>query len=836
MKYFYTVTVPHKDILEGKLTLDVFAADLWEVYKERSPLEYRDKQIFFEKTFITKGMDNILNVVEKRLEGNGGDSVIQLQTPFGGGKTHTLITLYHKAEEWNAKSVVLVGTAMSPEETLWGQLELQLTGKISLFKNKIAPGKEALRNLLEKQQPLLILIDEILVYVVKAAGIKIEDSNLATQTMAFLQELTEVAQTLEKISVIISLPSSVMEHYDEKGEMYFQKIEKISKRVEKIYEPVHENEITKVIRQRLFSKINETELEDNVKNIIKYMEDENLIPEEYEVSEYRDRFMESYPFQPEVIDVLYHRWGSFSKFQRTRGVLRLLSLMIHSLITKNIYYISVGDFNLSNSDIKRELLSYIGNEYDSVISADITGVNSGSNKINKQLGDAYSELKLATRTATSIFLYSFSGGKERGILHQELKRVSTTTDNPSNVITEALEKMKSRLFYLQVLDDKYYFDNQPNLNRIVLTKMDNIKDKEVENFEKNIIKESIGKQIKTYIWPDKDTDVPDNEDLKLVILNEPNDIFMEGLIKNKGMSPRINRNTIFFVAPSDLGKINFNEKVKKLLAYENIQNDLTLSLNDKQKKTIKDEITKIRSELKTSLKDKYRIIYMPNKEGLYSIDISSTFVGDTRNLDERIYESLREESYILSRISPIVLEEKYLKQNGYVSTYNIYQSFLKTPGETRLEKKEVFLDSIKVGVTNGNFGLGILEENKPVCKYFKENVIPTLDTNEILLSKNISHKHKDFMPPEEPAPPTPPEPEPPIINFPEKQKLEVKLDFLMPPNTASDISGILRHLRERFEKVQIIINASEGKMAEEEYENSIMETMKSLKSKRELFR
>ena len=118
--------------------------------------------------------------------------------------------------------------------------------------------------------------------------------------------------------------------------------------------------------------------------------------------------MESYPFQPEVIDVLYHRWGSFSKFQRTRGVLRLLSLMIHSLITKNIYYISVGDFNLSNSDIKRELLSYIGNEYDSVISADITGVNSGSNKINKQLGDAYSELKLSTRTATSIFLYSFS--------------------------------------------------------------------------------------------------------------------------------------------------------------------------------------------------------------------------------------------------------------------------------------------------------------------------------------------------------------------------------------------------------------------------------------------
>ena len=169
----------------------------------------------------------------KRLEGNGGDSVIQLQTPFGGGKTHTLITLYHKAEEWNAKSVVLVGTAMSPEDTLWGQLELQLTGKISLFKDKISPGKEALRNLLEKQQPLLILIDEILVYVVKAAGIKIEDSNLATQTMAFLQELTEVAQTLEKISVIISYPQ-VLWSITMRRERCISKIRKISKRVENL--------------------------------------------------------------------------------------------------------------------------------------------------------------------------------------------------------------------------------------------------------------------------------------------------------------------------------------------------------------------------------------------------------------------------------------------------------------------------------------------------------------------------------------------------------------------------------------------------------------------------
>ena len=94
MKAFHTVAVPHQDILDGKLTMDVFAADLWEVSKNRGPDEYRDAKRFFDKTYQTEGLSNLLAVVQKRLEGNGGDPVIQIQTPFGGGKTHTLIALH----------------------------------------------------------------------------------------------------------------------------------------------------------------------------------------------------------------------------------------------------------------------------------------------------------------------------------------------------------------------------------------------------------------------------------------------------------------------------------------------------------------------------------------------------------------------------------------------------------------------------------------------------------------------------------------------------------------------------------------------------------------------
>src|SRR5208283_1299499 len=132
------------------------------------------------RTYLTQGLRDLLSVVQKRLSGNGGDPVIQLQTPFGGGKTHALIALYHKSKEWQAKRVVIVGTALQPGETgepgetIWGEIEKQLTGSVTKFGGMVSPGKEAFRQLLETNQPLLILIDELLQYVTKAAGTKVE--------------------------------------------------------------------------------------------------------------------------------------------------------------------------------------------------------------------------------------------------------------------------------------------------------------------------------------------------------------------------------------------------------------------------------------------------------------------------------------------------------------------------------------------------------------------------------------------------------------------------------------------------------------------------------------
>lgn len=841
MKNFHTVAVPHKDISEGKLTLDLFAADLWEVYQNRSSPEYKDKDIFFDKTYLTSGIKNVLDVVEKRLKGKGGDPVIQLQTPFGGGKTHTLIALYHKSKEWDAKSVVIVGTVLSKNDSLWGILELQLTGEIKKFKDNSAPGRETIRNLLEKHQPVLILIDELLEYMIKAATVKVGDSNLADQTIAFIQELTEVAKTLDKVTVVFSLPTGSLERFGELGEKMFHQIKKVSGRVEKIYEPVHENEVSKVIRQRLFSSINDEEAYNTIKETITYFEKENILPEGSELTEYRDRFVNSFPFLPEVIDILYHKWGSYPEFQRTRGVLKLLSLVIFSVKNKNIPYISLADFNLEESGIRRELLNIAGDQFDSVISADITGKNCGTKKVDNSLGDTFKGLSLGLRISQTVFMCSFSGGKEKGISLKDIKRMATTLENPANVITEALEQMKSKLFYLQLYGDKYFFDTQPNLNHVILTKMENIKDHDVLDFERELLRKSIGQKIRAYLWPEKDSDINDNPELKLIVLKERNDVLIKSIIENKGMMPRVYRNTIFFVYPHEITRISFIENVKKLISYRVIQNDSTITLSKNQKELIRRELEKLEDAVVEILKDMYRIVLIPSKDGGISEDLGKPFLVGNNPIDEIIYERLKEEDFIVEKISSEVLKSKYLRNNEYAITENIYSSFLKTLGELRISNKEVLLEAIKTGVLIGNFGLGILVDNMPVCKYFENNPLITLESNEIIIASSISREQLqkeqitgDKKEDSKPETGENEKEETELFKVPIKKTLEI--NFFMPPGSAPHISQMLKLLRNKFNKVEITIKTSEGEITEEDYENKIIETLKSIGTMKELLK
>ena len=828
---FHTIAVPHRDILEGRLTLDVFAADLWEVFRGTAPDEYKDSTQFFEKTYQTDGLRDLLSIIEGRLNGRGGDPVIQIQTPFGGGKTHALIAMYHRASEWNAQKAVIVGTPMSASDTLWGMLETQLTGEIDRFDGLTSPGRDALCELLSESQPVLILMDEVLEYMTKAAGVQVADSTLATQTLAFMQELTEAAAILEKVALVITLPSGAMERYDEGAERLFMQLGHVAGRVEKIYTPVQEHEIAQVIRQRLFAPINMDNAGETIRDFMDYAEKESILPPGMELSEYRKRFEAAYPFLPEAIDVLYQRWGSFPDFQRTRGVLRLLSLVIHSLKDQAIPYISLADFDLSVQEIRRELLKHIGGEYDSVISADITGEDAGAKQVDIGLGDAHKGLKLGSRAATTVFLYSFSGGTEQGVNLGEIKRSATTTGNPSSVVAEAVEGLRGKLFYLQHDSGRSYFTNQPNLNRILLTRMENISDSEIDEFEETLLKKNLsGGKLKTFLEAKDGADIPDNDDLKLVILKERDDVLMKEALETRGNTPRVNRNTLFFLVPLEREGNGFYSQLRKITAYRTIGSDRALNLSDEQRKEVRAELKKAEDELNDRLRRYYRTVFIPVKEGLKASDLGVPTYGDTKKLDEAVYDKLRSDREILESIHPLVIKERYLKTNESVSTVQLYQSSAKTPGEVRVTNRGAWESGIREGVEQGLFGLGELDDGKPVCRYFKERPMSiALSGNEVIIREDICIAQEISLIVEPPPVVPPPVVPPPVVPPPPPEgRNEVSLKFTIPKGQVSGIMGVMNLLQSNFNNLQIELRATDGKMSEQDYEDKIKEAFDQL--------
>jgi len=825
MKPFSTVAIPHRDILEGKLTMDIFAADLWEVFKGRAPEEYQDPNVFFRKTYITDGLKNLLDMTEKRLKGKGRDPIIQLQTPFGGGKTHSLIALFHKIKEWGAKSVVIDGTALDPKAiTIWEEIERQLTGKIEILKGRTSPGREKLRELLDAHQPLLILMDEILEYTTKASGIKVGASNLASQVLAFVQELTGTIKTLDKSLLILTLPSSILEHYDENAEKLFRQLQKITGRMEKVYTPVHDEEIDLVIKRRLFNSIDEKESRKIIEEFLDYSERENLLPEGVEKTNYRKRFIKSYPFQPEVVDVLYKRWGSFPTFQRTRGVLRLLSLVIYSLKETQRPFIRLGDFDLKNNEIKRELIKHIGPEYNSIIAQDITSQDAGAKKVDKNLGDANKPFAFGSAAATTIFLYSFSGGPERGTSISEVKLSSVDLSAPSSIVVEAVSKLKENLFYIS--DEGLFFTNQPNLNRILLTRMESIVDLKEE--EKTLLTKNLTKEyFDIFLWPNNTKDIPDTKRLKLVI-GRNRDKCKE-FLENCGERPRVYRNTLIFLCPMESERINFESFLKKKLAWQLIEKDKTLPLTSEQKKEIRDRIKRAEIEVKERVRGLYRIVLLPSRDEFKEIDMGIPTYGAERTIDREIYERLRSEGEILEKLAPLSLKEKYLKSRDYVETKNVFESFFKTAGEIRIVSEKVLKKCIEEGVKQGLFGLGVLENKKPVCLHFKVEITPQLIEGEILVRAELCKPLEKVCKPVESV----------LSEVEERIAKEratigkkesyhtIQLKLNVPTGKLSDIGRMIQYLKTKFNqvKVKIEISAQDGELEISDYEDKIKEAI-----------
>jgi hypothetical protein len=558
---------------------------------------------------------NLLATVAKRLAEGVGDSVIQLQTPFGGGKTHALISLYHlfrhgmqyRDAALVCQSLERAGLDALPEvriacfvgedadplkgKTPWGALAEQL-GVYPLVKEhdrrRRAPGRDLVLQMLG-EQPTLILLDELVPYLVGA-------KDFQDQVLVFCQQLTEAVGVAPRAALVATLPSSAP--YGAEGERALHQLEQIFGRVQALYTPVEGDEFFRVLRQRLMQEVVDPNELNRIVDAFIDLYKRSDVPEEARQDAYRERMRLAYPFHPLVIDTLDRRWSTYSTFQRTRGVLKFLASVLRDMYERqvNTPLILPAHLNLEYAAIRQELLRHIGNQYAGVISQDIAGAGANAVQIDQQLGAEYAPMRIASGLATAIFFGSFSAGEQVGVTEPELRLASLRPNLPPAVIGDALHKLSLKLWFLHSEGGLYAFRLTPNLNKILLEKEEQVRAQKLAERIREEVEARLGREtMQPLAFPNDASDIPDTKELKLVVLapehlfgKPETQAFVQELLTRAGDKPRVYRATCFVLAPDANELEQLQRRIKQLLALEAIQRDSTLMqrLSEEDKHTV----------------------------------------------------------------------------------------------------------------------------------------------------------------------------------------------------------------------------------------------------------
>lgn len=725
MQPWFNNVRPYKDIQDGHLDESIFAANLAEVAAGTGREIYTSPEMFFQKTYFTAGLKNIAKRVVQGLNGgqDADNRVISLQTGFGGGKTHTLISLYHLAK-WGIKAIksehtrellettgepkfesahiaVFTNTTNDPVQgrkvdgftirTLWGELAYQLGGAAAYEiirindEKQIAP-KGLFKKVLERCKPCLILIDELADYCVSASAVKVEASNLSDQTVSFMQELTEAVTGTDNCVLIATLPASAQELAASPiSSQILTALENRITRVGANMKPVEDDEIFEVVRRRLFEDLgNEDEIEKVISSYsLLYQSLLSEIPSYALKSDYRDKLKKSYPFHPELIDMFRLRWASNPFFQRTRGVLRILAAIVSDLwkrqtsLTGSQYLIHTSDVVLSNVEALTSQITILnGASWDSVIGADVSGSSSNALRIDNDV-KALGKYNLTQGIAATVLLGTFgSKGQNKGVGIDEIKLCMVKPDGFNhNDINGAIDRMEGNAHYLYYSSTgikRYWFDTTPNVNILINQAKGDIKNPDITaEILRRVIEKSRGIQLfNTLVNPSED--IPEQMKPTLVILSpqylgNPNEVngktkpVIEKLATKKGNSERIYRNTMLFLLCSEMGIGKLQDDIKNYLACNKISSEYSSQLNSEQKTDIRRRIDEASKQSDISLVSAYSLVAKYSvKSGLETLVIKQFKDSLDSQINNNVIAALKEEEWLLESVGLSTLKNNNL--------------------------------------------------------------------------------------------------------------------------------------------------------------------------------
>lgn len=776
LKPWRELITPHKDVLDGTFKQSEFAADLTQVQNGSAPEEYKNAEKFFRRTYITEGMRLLLDSVAKRISGKGGDPVIQLQTSFGGGKTHTLLAVYHLARREvspeqmsgvppildgagisnlpSAKVAIIDGNNISPSKprkrgtvnvnTVWGDIAWQLLGEpgyqivAESDRDGTSPGKEALVELLIKASPCVILLDEMVAYIRQFETGKSYAAGTFESNLSFIQALTEAMKAVPNGLLLASLPESEIEIVGPMGKLALDSLEKYFARVESVWKPVGTEEAFEIVKRRLFDGVgSRAEIEQVCKAFFNfYIENNTKFPTDTQASRYLERLLQSYPIHPEVFDRLYSDWSTLEKFQRTRGVLQYLAIVIHRLWNSDNRdpLIMPGSLPLEDVNVRTKSIHYLPHGWEPVIESEIDGPRSTAFEIDgKEV--RFGAIQAARRIARCVFLGSAPSTSVQGARGLALDHVLLGTAQPGQVVAvyeDALKRLRDRLQYLFGDNNRFWFDTRPNLRKEMESRKTRLEGRE---HIVPCLREFVGQELRgsscfsgVHVFTPS-PDIPDevSSGPRLIVI-EPESYgayskanstaafdVARKLLEFRGEQPRQRRNRLVFLAPDYDSLARLKDNAKTYLAWKSIINDIkeeriNLDMhNTRQAEQALDQSEKV---LKQSVRDCYKWLMNPSEEpvaGRFNLiwEVATVGYGAGTPISS-IENKLKEEEWVISKWSPIhlsrVLKQWYFKEGASeIVTKKIINDFASYLYLPRLANEDVLSDAIQQGVMSEDF-------------------------------------------------------------------------------------------------------------------------------------
>lgn len=736
LKPWRDVILPHDDVARGEFTASEFAADLHLVHTGQAlGSEYSDPIEFFTRTYLTEGLRDLLLRALRRLNGDGNSSpVVNLQTNFGGGKTHSMLALYHLfsgtdvtrlpnelqeliAEAGNpdlsalkVKRVALVGTylkAGSPSIkddgtevcTLWGELAWQLGGReaFDIVAADDAAGTnpgEALRTLLQKYGPALILVDEWVAY----ARQLVTDGELPAGSFdtqfTFAQSLTEIVKSVPGVMLVVSIPASDsgvqgsgsdIEIGGANGQLALERLQNVIRRVADQWRPSSKDESFEIVRRRLFQAPNAqglTAISATARSFVTmYRNNTELFPRDAATpgDEYEARIRASYPLHPELLDRLYEDWSTLERFQRTRGVLKLVSSIVHELWVSDdaAPLIMPGYVPLDASTVNTDLTQYLEDQWKPIIDSDIDGQGSTAAEIDRSR-PALQARHVTQRIARTIFIGAAPRSKSnrKGLDKQYVWLGTATPGDTLGNFGSAVDQLAQRSTYFYEEQGHYWFDTQPSVTKTASDFAERLRE-DVETVWNEIVKRLHGEERlrgvfdRVHIAPESSADVPDLEDTRLVVVHPRHcrrkqdgadsaaHQWVKEVIESKGSSQRVHRNTLVFLM-ADRGELETLEAAtRSYLGWKQVQaTSDNLNLSAQQLKQTDDWVTRLNQTVTDRTRDTFTWALYPEQfDPTKPLEVITDRVPDKSGLSlaERVAAKLRREDQLITDFGPQIL-------------------------------------------------------------------------------------------------------------------------------------------------------------------------------------